>query len=531
MTMRISRLLFTFFILLSASLSAQAQTIFPDIDVQHYTFAITLNDNNNNISGKATIAIKFLNDVSQFKLNLVKKNSSGKGMLVTEVTEDNKKLKFIQDADVVNIIASAKKYSTHSYTISYSGVPADGLIISQNKFGHRTFFGDNWPNRGHNWLPCADYPSDKASVDFIVTAPDHYQVVANGAKILETSMLNHTKLTHWSESAPLAPKVMVIGVADFAIQQSGNVNGVPVYTYVFPEDKEVGFKNYAYAPDILAWYDKKFGPYPFEKLANVQSKTIYGGLENASAIFYYEGSPEAGRRDEELMAHEIAHQWFGDAASEKTWANLWLSEGFATYMTNCYLEHKYGVDTLKKREASERRKVLALEHRRMTPVVDTTVKSDFKELLNANSYEKGGWVLHMLRRQLGDTLFWKGIRDYYKQYDGANANTADFEKVMERSSGKDLHTFFKQWLYTPGHPNVKVSWTWNAEKKAMRVTFVQTQDQLFDFPLEYSIEGKKYKVNITQKETSVSLPLDVKPVDVVMDPDVNVLATFEDSAE
>ena len=191
MTMRISRLLFTFFILLSASLSAQAQTIFPDIDVQHYTFAITLNDNNNNISGKATIAIKFLNDVSQFKLNLVKKNSSGKGMLVTEVTEDNKKLKFIQDADVVNIIASAKKYSTHSYTISYSGVPADGLIISQNKFGHRTFFGDNWPNRAHNWIPCNDHPADKASVEFIVTAPDHYQVISNGILFEETNLPHH----------------------------------------------------------------------------------------------------------------------------------------------------------------------------------------------------------------------------------------------------------------------------------------------------------------------------------------------------
>ncbi len=283
--MRTPRLFYLLFLLLLVS-SAKAQTIFPDIDVQHYTFAITLNDEDNNITGKATIDIKFLSDVSQFKLNLVKKNSSGKGMLVTEITEGGKKLKFSQDDDVVNIISAAKKQSKHSYTISYSGVPADGLIISQNKFGHRTFFGDNWPNRAHNWLPCADYPSDKASVDFIVTAPDHYQVVCNGAKVLETTMPNHTKLTHWTESAALAPKVMVIGVADFAVQQSGNVNGIPVYSYVFPEDKGVGFKNYNYAPDILAWYIKKFGPYAFEKLANVQSKTIYGGMKKTQALFF-----------------------------------------------------------------------------------------------------------------------------------------------------------------------------------------------------------------------------------------------------
>ena len=528
--MRTPRLLYAFLLLLLVS-SAKAQTIFPDIDVQHYTFAITLNDEDNNISGKATIEIKFLNGVSQFKLNLVKKNSSGKGMLVTEITEGQKKLKFNQDDDVVNIISSAKKHSKHSFTISYSGVPADGLIISQNKFGHRTFFGDNWPNRAHNWLPCADYPSDKASVDFLFTTPDHYQVVSNGVKVLETTMPNHTKLTHWTESAPLAPKVMVIGVADFAIQQSGNVNGVPVYSYVFPEDKEIGFKNYAYAPDILAWYDKKFGPFAFEKLANVQSKTIYGGMENSSAIFYYEDSPEAGKADEELMAHEIAHQWFGDAAGEKTWANLWLSEGFATYMTNCYLEHKYGTDTLKKREDADRKTAIGFESRHSTPVVDSTVKSDFKRLLNANSYQKGGWALHMLRRKLGDTLFWKGVRAYYAKYNGHNANTADFERIMEQSSGQDLHQFFKQWLYTAGHPDMKVIWSYNLDEKAVHITFIQKQTTLFNFPLEYSIDGRIYKINITQKETSVSIASATKPVNIVMDPDVNSFAGFETIAQ
>jgi aminopeptidase N len=524
--MRTPRLFYAFFLLLVVS-SAKAQTIFPDIDIQHYTFAITLNDENNSISGKGTIDIKFLNNVSQFKLNLVKKNSSGRGMLVTEITEGGKKLKFSQDDDVVNIISAAKKYSKHSFTISYSGIPADGLIISENKFGHRTFFGDNWPNRAHNWLPCADYPSDKASVDFLVTAPDHYQVVANGVKVLETTMPNHTKLTHWTESVALAPKVMVIGVADFAIQQSGNVNGIPIYTYVFPEDKEVGFKNYNYAPDILAWYIKKFGPYAFEKLANVQSKTIYGGMENASAIFYDEPSPEAGRSDEELMAHEIAHQWFGDAVTEKSWANLWLSEGFATYMTNCYLEGKYGPDTLKKRELADRRKVISFERRRFTPVVDTAVKSNFKQLLNANTYEKGGWALHMLRRKLGDTLFWKGIRAYYAKYDGRNANTADLERILEQTSGKDLHQFFKQWLYTAGCPAIKVTWNYNANEKMMHITFIQKQNTPFDLPLEYSVDGARYKINITQKETSLSIPSAAKPVNIVMDPDVNLLAGFE----
>lgn len=524
--MRTHTLFYTFFLLLLASF-AKAQVTFPDIDVQHYTFAITLNDDNSNIVGKATIDIKFLNNVEQFKLNLVKKNNTGKGMLVSAITENGRTVKFVQDEDVINIISAAKNEGRHTYTISYSGIPADGLIISTNKYGHRTFFGDNWPNRGHNWLPCADYPSDKAAVDFIITAPDHYQVVANGVKVMETTMRNHTKQTHWTETVPLPTKEMVIGVAEFAIQQSGNVDGIPVYTYVFPEDKVAGFKNYAYAPAILPWYIKKIGPYPYKKLANVQSKTIFGGAENANTIFYYEASPYAGTYNEELEAHEIAHQWFGDSATETAWANLWLSEGFADYMTTCYLESKYGPDTLKKRQLRDRKKVLRFENERMTPVVDTTVNKDYMVLLNANSYEKGSWVLHMLRHNLGDVLFWKGVRAYYAKYAGHNANTANLEQVLEQTSGTNLHQFFKQWLYTAGSPAITVTWNYNAGEKSVHITFIQKQSIPFEFPLEYSIDGVRYKVNITQKETSANIPSAAKPVDIVMDPDVNLLAKFE----
>jgi aminopeptidase N len=517
---------YLFFFLLFFGISAKAQVTFPDIDVQHYTFALTLNDANNDIKGKATISIKFLNNVSKFQLNLIKKNSTnGEGMLVSSVTENGKILKFLQDEDDVTIFSSAKNNSTHTYAISYSGIPADGLIISTSEFGQRTFFGDNWPNRAHNWLPCADYPSDKATVDFIVTAPDHYEVVSNGLKVSETEQPNHTKITHWSEKAPLAPKVMVIGVADFAITQSGTVDGIPVYSYVFPENKTAGFESYAYAPDILKWYIGKIGPYAYEKLANVQSKTIYGGMENASAIFYDE-KLIGEKYDEELLAHEIAHQWFGDAATEKSWKNLWLSEGFATYISTCYLESKYGPDTLKKREFDDRKKVINFERRHYAPVVDTTIKTDFVKLLNANSYEKGGWALHMLRHKLGDTLFWKGIRSYFEKYKNLNANTADLEATMEQASGQDLHQFFNQWLYNAGHPDLKIVWKYSAIDKAINITVTQKQSVLFQLPLEYAIDGKIYTVNISNKETRFSIPADVKPVSVEPDPNVELLASF-----
>lgn len=507
--------------------SASAQVTFPNINVQHYTFGITLNDENNSISGKAAITVKFLTDVKAFELNLVKKNATGKGMLVSTITDEKgRTVKFEQDSDVVHILLPAKVNSVHTVNISYAGIPADGLIISTNKFGHRTFFGDNWPNRARNWLPCADYPSDKATVDFMVTAPDHYEVVANGAKVSDQPLPGHLKLTHWKENVVLPTKVMVIGVADFAIERSGTVNGIPVFSYVFPENKDIGFKSYAYAPEILQFYIKRLGPYAYEKLANVQSKTIFGGMENASAIFYFEDSP-GDRGVEELMAHEIAHQWFGDAVTEKSWQNLWLSEGFATYMTNCYLENKYGADTLKKREFADRRKVISFERRRLTPVVDTAVKRNYMQLLNANSYEKGSWALHMLRRKLGDSLFWKGIDAYFAKDDGLNANTADFEKIMEQASGQDLQQFFKQWLYTAGHPDLKMVWGYDADKKAVNITFTQKQNVLFEFPLKYSVDGKVYTVPVKGKETTVSIAATAKPAVIKMDPDVELLAGFE----
>jgi aminopeptidase N len=520
-----------FFLTISAALAAitftaKAQTVFDGEDVQHYTFNLTLNDQNDVIKGKADVVIKFTEDVPQVLLNLASKNSSGKGMTVSSVAEDGHELKYMQDEDLLNIISPQKANSTHTFTINYEGIPADGLIISTNKFGHRTFFGDNWPNRAHDWLPCADYPSDKASLDFLITAPDHYQVVSNGLKVDEKELANHTKLTHWRETVLLPTKVMVIGVAEFAIQQSGKVNGVPVYTYVFPENKDAGFKNYAYAPEILAWYWKMIGPYAYKKLANVQSKTIWGGMENSSAIFYYENSPNAGRADEELQAHEIAHQWFGDAATEKSWKNLWLSEGFATYMTNCYLEHKYGTDTLRKREFADRNIALRFERRRLAPVIDSA-QQNFNELIDANSYQKGSWVLHMLRHKIGDDLFWQGLRAYYAKYDGFNANTDDLRLVMEKVSKQNLKQFFKQWLFTAGHPDLGINWQYNADSKSLQLTIVQKQEDIYEFTLEYSVNGKLYTAEVKNKETTVSIPLTEKPAEVKADPDVNLYATFD----
>jgi aminopeptidase N len=507
--------------------SAHAQSPGAVIDVQHYGFTIQLNDQNDTIRGEANIAVTFLKDAGAFKVNLVKQKAGGKGMLVSSVTENGTNLQFQQDNDAVTITAQAKSGTAHSYTITYNGIPADGLIISKNKYGHRTFFGDNWPNRAHNWLPCVDELADKATVDFMVTAPDHYQVVANGLKVEEKALSGNLKLTHWREKALCPTTVMVIGVADFAIDHTGDVKDIPVYTYVFPENKEKGFESYAVAKEILAYYIDKVGPYAFEKLANVQSKTIFGGMENSSCIFYFEESV-GDKGIEELMAHEIAHQWFGDAASEKSFGHLWLSEGFATYMTNVYLEHKYGIDTLKSRLRTDRETVLKFEKSRKTPVADTSVHTNYMVLLNANSYQKGGWVLHMLRRKLGEDAYWKGIRAYYAKYNGGNANTDDLRAEMEKASGKNLEQFFKQWIYIAGHPQLHIYLLYNNAKKSFIINIEQKQNDLYEFTLECSIANQLHKIEVKNKKTTIEIPANNASFkDVTFDPNVNLLAEFD----
>jgi aminopeptidase N len=508
--------------------TGSAQPYNPAIDVRHYDFSIEVSDSNNIIHGRAEITILFKGNAPCFILDLAQKNKQGKGMTVSSLTEKDKAVPYTQDSAQLHVYASARSGEQHTYIITYKGIPADGLIIANNKFGRRGFFGDNWPNRAHNWIPCVDHPSDKATLDFRITAPDHYTVVANGALQEEKELPNNKKLTHWKESVPLSPKVMVIGVADFAVDHPGDAMGVPVYNYVFPENKEIGFKSYAYALQILPFYIQHIGPYPFEKCGNVQSKTRFGGLENASAIFYFENSVNSPDV-EELMAHEIAHQWFGDAATETQWQHLWLSEGFATYMTHCYLENKYGIDTLKKGMAIDRKKLIAFEKKRLTPVVDTSIKDDFMKLLNPNSYEKGGWVLHMLRRRIGDDLFWKGISTYYAAYRNKNASSADFEKIMETISGQNLHAFFHEWLDKPGHPNLKVDWKYDTDdKKELLISLVQTGEQLFEFPLEYSINGVLRSVYIKDKTTIIKFPETAGAFsDMTLDPNINTLVSFD----
>ena len=499
------------------------------IDVQHYRFEIELNDRSDTITGTATLRVRVPAATASFDLNLVQETKTGRGMQVLSVTGQNmKKYETLVKENRIRVHLDVVRSSETigEFIIRYRGVPADGLIISKTKHGRRSFFADNWPDRGQNWLPCNDHPADKATVEFLVKAPGHYQVVANGVQVEESNLPQGMKLTHWREDVPISTKVMVIGVAEFAMQQSGLFDDcVPVQSWVYPEDRDNGFKEYAIANRVLSFFTDYIGPYPYRKLANVQSKTRFGGLENANTIFYHENSTTGDGRNETLVAHEIAHQWFGNHATEKTFAHLWLSEGFATYFAAMYMEKYYGKDTALAFLREDREEVVAFAKRSNRPVVDST-ETDYMALLNPNSYEKGAWVLHMLRTWMGDSLFREGVRKYYATYGGSVAGTEDLRRVFEEVSGEDLSVFFHHWLYRPGIPLLKIHWEHDAKAKQLRITVEQNQPELYHFPLEFGIpEAPKalFGALISKRKETFTFPLEKKPSRVVTDPGVKVL--------
>jgi aminopeptidase N len=497
----------------------------PAIDVLQYVFQLEVNDSTDVISGNASITIQFKKPITRFDLDLVGKDASGTGMNVTEVTSKEKQLAYTHQNNrlTINLPYPVKAGESHTFQITYRGIPRDGLFIGKNKYGDRGFFGDNWPDRGHHWLPAVDHSSDKSAVDFIVIAPLHYEVVANGIKIEESPIDAKRKLTHWHEEVPIPVKVMVVGIARFAIQYLGTVNEVSVESWVFPQNRLEGFHDFAVAGNVLSYFNQNIGPYPYKKLANVQSKTRWGGLENANTIFYFENSVTGKGEREPLIAHEVAHQWFGNSATEKDWHHVWLSEGFATYFANLYLENKYGPDRLVEEQTKDRIEIINYYLKNPAPIVDTTIL-DINKVLNTNTYQKAGWVLHMLRHELGDQIFWKGIRQYYSSFRNSNALTGDFKKIINEASGKNLDSFFRQWLYQPGHPKLSGNWHYDAKTGLVEIELRQTQNGVhFQFPLNIGLRNEDGALDIrtlqvNTKSQKFTIPANTKPNDLVLDP-------------
>ncbi len=531
-------------ILMQSSRSAYADK-YPrnyNIDILNYAFELVLSDTTDEIKGTASITILFKkDDIKKFRLDFVNKTSErkGKGMQIESIMLDGKIVGYthLSDEVFIQLPMSSLSGSKLVFVIRYHGIPADGLKIGPTKYGDRSFFSENWANKARHWLPCIDHPYDKATSEFIVKAPFHYKVISNGLLLEETNVDAANRLTHWKQSVPVSCWLFVLGAADFAVQHVGEVYGKSIQTWVYPKDRDAGFYDFAEPTKrVIEFFSGYIGPYAYEKIANI-SATIQGGMETSSAIFYGE-KLVTGQRSKSIrnvVIHEIAHQWFGNAITETTWNDAWLSEGFATFFTQLFIEHAYGHDEYVQGLLNSKKSIYKYYASDPGYSIIADRSAEDGPVTNVITYQKGAWFLHMLKDMVGDEIFQKGIRSYYSHFMNSNATTDDFLHEMEEASGKSLKAFFNQWLYHSENLMIKGSWKYDNVKKQVLVKLDQSQTKkyLFDVPVEIGIyspgsflpEISKYRMNT--KLTEFLIPVNVKPEKVIFDPRTVLLANVE----
>ncbi|MCU1265733.1 MAG: metallopeptidase [Acidobacteria bacterium] len=502
----------------------------------HYEIALSLDDRLTEITkARVEITLHALRD----KVNVIDLDFGD--MPVDSVTVAGQPAKIDRTSRLLNV------YLAHDLiigdgvviVIEYHGRPKDGLVLAADKDGKPSATGDNWPNRVHNWIPCLDHPSAKATVNFTVTAPGKELVVANGKLVKVFNATSSTRTWSYSEGKPIPAYCMVIAVGEYAKAGPATPSITPLFYYVPQSDAGLAVLGFSPAAPSLKFFSEMIAPYPYEKLDLIVGATRFGGMENSSAIVF--ASNLLGPRNnsrmsrafqineglEQVIAHEIAHQWFGDSVTEATWSDLWLSEGFATYFAGLFVQKHDGEDAFQAYMKRAADTYFTYEGKTRTPIHDTETE-DLMQLLNANNYQKGAWVLHMLRSELGDKTFFAGLRKYYAAHKDSNANTDSLRAALEKESGKDLRQFFTSWVYGTGHPQYELTWKWLADTKRLRLTLKQLQREapfINQVPIEL-VAGKttsKLVLQPTSKEVVKEIKFAQSPTAIKLDPNNTIL--------
>jgi aminopeptidase N len=523
----------------------------PGIDARRYAFHVVIPDTGHSIAVTATLEFRRTQNVGGLRLDLESP------MKVSSVKLNGREVDYSRDENSIGVAlprwnpqcalpaaGDQGDACTDTVSVEAKGIPTDGLIISQDSAGNWQYFADHWPNRARNWLATIDHPSDKAAVEWRVHAPSALTVVANGVQLEKSPLPNERarSVTVWRTARPIPTYLMVIGVARMARVDLATATGancgrgesgscVAQDVYEMPGLSPRTPPGFAAAGRIVSWLSRVVAPFPYERLSHVQSSTRFGGMENASAIFYADGQFRRMTLGEGLVAHETAHQWFGDAVTPLRWADLWLSEGFATYFASLWEREARGDTAFRRSLNGLKRTVIGAPEVATRPVVDT-LQTDLMELLNANSYQKGGFVLHMLRKEIGDSVWTRGIRAYYAGHRHANATTDDLRRAMEAEAKTDLRWFFDQWLRRPGFAELSTSWTFD-ENLEVRIS----QGTRFP-PYRLTVAIEVEEADGTIMRTKVDVPAlnetqvaiegrrTQKPRRVTVDPDGDLLAVI-----
>jgi aminopeptidase N len=406
------------------------------------------------------------------------------------------------------------------------------------------------PRYHSHWFPCHDFPNERSTTEIIATVPAQFITIANG-NLLEVIDHGETKTHHWRHDVTHAAYLVSLVVGEFAVIED-SYNGKPV-KYFVRKDREADAPLYmGKTPEMMRLFSEFTGvEYPYDTYDQTVVELFTGAMEHTTATTHgftllldERASLDLGPEYVSVVAHELAHQWFGDLVTCRDWANGWLNEGFATYFEQMWIGHDQGNDFFKHSMLSLKNGYLQEDSYYRRPIVYNVYYDQGFELFDGHMYNKGGWVLHMLRHQLGDASFKRAIKAYLERYREKDVITADLERTIEEVTGRSMARFFEQWVYSGGYPAFEVSYSWNNEHKLVALKMKQTQkvDELtpcfvtpvdIAFTVAASDSGTRtipLRVMVGengQAEQNFYLPLEAEPLMVRFDPDGWLLKTLK----
>ncbi|MGW5732703.1 MULTISPECIES: M1 family metallopeptidase [Streptomyces] len=413
-------------------------------DVRHYGLDVAYDPGTDRLDGRTTITARATQDLSSFDLDLQK-------LEVTRVEVNGRRAQFNRDGDEIRISPREhlRKHKTFTATVTYGGVPEplSGPIVFGSDYGWMKttdgVFVACEPNAASTWFPSSDHPSDKAAYDIRIKAPKGLTGVSNG-RLVGTYTKGGQTVAHWRETKPMATYLATATIGKFDVKKGRTPAGTPIYVAIDPVlENSNNVDVYGVTAEVTDHWSKVFGPYPFEETGAIVDDMPQAGfsLETQTKPVY------SAIRSESTIAHELAHQWFGDSVTPEKWHDIWLNEGFATYSQWLWSEHK-GTQTA--REA-----FLAGYDARPAdaPFWQIVVGDPQRDTMFASAvYQRGAMTLQVLRERIGDKAFFKLLPAWAERHRYGNATTADFIRLAEKISGKQLDGLFRTWLFTKGKP-------------------------------------------------------------------------------
>ena len=466
----------------------------------------------------------------------------GKNLNVEACEIAGQKATFTHDGDKLNITGTQPltRGKAVSVTVRYNaGAKNEGFqwikptVTEPQRVG---FWTNGQPDHNHGWVPIWDYPNDFATTETSVTVPADWYVVGNGA--LKSNVLdanNRTRTFHWQMDQPHATYLLSLAAGPFDIKTT-EWRGVTLMYVVTKGKGDKIDEAFGETPEILSFYSDLLGvKFPWPKYAQSAMYDFPGGVEYVSATTFGQGvfpDKRNGPPDSAVIAHEIAHQWFGDLVTYKNWGEVWLGEGFATFFGQLlYSEHKWGKNEYDRRLENQMQGYFR-ESRRYQRPLSTNLYENPGAMFDNHSYLKGSVILHTLRRKLGDQKFFQGMRHYLTKYGHTPVDSHDLCNALTEGTGINLEPFFDQWVFKPGHPVLDYTWTWDEAKKQVVLTVKQTQDTkagtpIYDLDVTVGlISGSRVtreQAKINKAEQEIRIGAADKPAAVLFDADHDFL--------